>query len=115
MKAIFLNKIGDIGLYFTICLSAFFYRSVNFDVLRGPFEGESTLSFAYVEVGLSKFDLISFFIILAAVGKSSQLTLHMWLPEAMEGPTPVSALLHSATMVTAGVFLLIRMSYILDS
>jgi NADH:ubiquinone oxidoreductase subunit 5 (subunit L)/multisubunit Na+/H+ antiporter MnhA subunit len=115
MKAIFLNKIGDVGFYFVICFFILFYRSVDFGVIYNLTEGRDDVSFEYSAVAWSKFDLISFFIILAAVGKSSQLALHMWLPEAMEGPTPVSALLHSATMVTAGVFLLVRMAPILES
>lgn len=116
MKAIIINKIGDLGLYLFMIFCVFFYRSFDFYVIFNviPFDTTSI----YIQIfGLkfTKIDILSIFLAIAAIGKSSQLILHSWLPDAMEGPTPVSALLHSATMVTAGIFLLIRCSFIIDN
>jgi len=103
-KAFLINKIGDLFLLAAISLI---------------FTTFHTLDFATVGV-LSAFlptdilEIIAFFLFVGAVGKSAQIGLHTWLPDAMEGPTPVSALIHAATMVTAGVFLIIRCSFLLE-
>ena len=102
IKAMIINKIGDVGLLLGIILIWVEIGSLDYNTI-----------FSYVsfinneEINL---DLISFFLLIGVIGKSAQVGLHTWLPDAMEGPTPVSALIHAATMVTAGVFLIIRMS-----
>lgn len=102
IKAMVLNKVGDIGLLLAMVL---IWNSI------GSLDYNSIFSYSFFlsqeDVSL---DLISFLLLIGVVGKSAQIGLHTWLPDAMEGPTPVSALIHAATMVTAGVFLIIRMS-----
>lgn len=114
MKAIIVNKIGDFGL--SLALSLIFFTFSTFDYftifnLVPLVLNENIYIFGYF---INKITLISLLLFLGAVGKSAQIGLHVWLPDAMEGPTPVSALIHAATMVTAGVFLLLRSSPILE-
>jgi NADH-quinone oxidoreductase subunit L len=116
MKAIIVNRFGDFGLYLAIILVFANFKTLSFVTLASvsyllPFSSVSIPLFAY-EVNIQ--ELICFFFFIAVIGKSAQLGLHTWLPDAMEGPTPVSALLHAATMVTAGVFLLLRICYTLE-
>jgi proton-translocating NADH-quinone oxidoreductase chain L len=114
MKAIIVNRFGDFGIYFSLLLIFFFFKSFDFGTV---FNLVYLLSGAKLNVlwfSFDKIDLICFFLFLGAIGKSAQLGLHTWLPDAMEGPTPVSALIHAATMVTAGVFVVIRSSPILE-
>lgn len=110
IKAIIINRIGDIGLTLGIILIFFLYQSVEFATvfsLTPFFVNETFVFFGYEFNYLS---VICFLLFIGAIGKSAQVGLHVWLPDAMEGPTPVSALIHAATMVTAGVFLIIRCS-----
>jgi proton-translocating NADH-quinone oxidoreductase chain L len=112
IKAIFFNRIGDCGLIVAI-MTLFYYThsfdfGINFNLIS--YIRLETISFFIFEV--YAIDFIIFFMLLATIGKSAQFFLHVWLADAMEGPTPVSALIHAATMVTAGIFLLIRCSYI---
>jgi NADH-ubiquinone oxidoreductase chain 5 len=103
-KAFLINKIGDLFLLSSIGISFLSFHSVDFSVMSSlaPYFPSDVL------------EIVAIFSLIGAVGKSAQIGLHTWLPDAMEGPTPVSALIHAATMVTAGVFLLIRMSPILE-
>jgi proton-translocating NADH-quinone oxidoreductase chain L len=109
-----LNRIGDFGLVVGILIVFVEYQAVDYATV---FAVTPTLTGKIYHFLGFDFDLISiicFFLFIGAVGKSAQLGLHTWLPDAMEGPTPVSALIHAATMVTAGVFLVARTSPIFE-
>ena len=110
IKAFIVNRIGDFGLAVGIFLIFFFFGSINFEEVFqiAPQFIEKKLLFFGFESNL--ITLICLFLFIGAMGKSAQFLLHTWLPDAMEGPTPVSALIHAATMVTAGVFLVVRCS-----
>ena len=114
IKALILNKIGDFGVLIAIVLIFIVFQSVDFSTVFSlvPYFFNKTVFFLFWE--LNVISLICFLLFIGAVGKSAQLGLHTWLPDAMEGPTPVSALIHAATMVTAGVFLIIRCSPIFE-
>ena len=114
MKAFVVNRVGDVGFALGICFIYAFFGTVQFDEI---FASAAALNGAFVTVlGREWFtaDIICFLLFIGAMGKSAQLGLHTWLPDAMEGPTPVSALIHAATMVTAGVFMVCRLSPIFE-
>ena len=115
IKAIILNKFGDVSLVIALFLIYKLTGTLNFNSLHVlvPYIFESSLNYSSY-FSLSNLDLISILLLIACMGKSAQVGFHTWLPDAMEGPTPVSALIHAATMVTAGVFLLIRCSFFLE-
>jgi NADH-quinone oxidoreductase subunit L len=114
IKAFVVNRIGDFGFALGIFALFFLVDSVNFSDIfaAAPELAETELSFLWTSWNAA--ELIAFLLFVGAMGKSAQLFLHTWLPDAMEGPTPVSALIHAATMVTAGVFLVCRMSPIME-
>lgn len=108
------NRVGDVGLALAMFATYKVFHSLDFAVifpLAHSFSQESLVFFGFEFHALT---LISVLLFVGAVGKSAQLGLHTWLPDAMEGPTPVSALIHAATMVTAGVFLIIRCSPLIE-
>jgi len=108
------NRIGDFGLCLSFFLIFFYFKSLDYCLIFSLVNHFSPADFFFVGLKYNSLDLISFLLFIGVMGKSAQLGLHTWLPDAMEGPTPVSALIHAATMVTAGVFLLIRVSPILE-
>nr|YP_011008377.1 NADH dehydrogenase subunit 5 [Sporochnus bolleanus]WBP70348.1 NADH dehydrogenase subunit 5 [Sporochnus bolleanus] len=114
IKAMLVNRVGDFGLALGIFGIFIIFGSVDYSTVfaLAPYFSSSSISFFNIEVGA--LNLIGVLLFIGAVGKSAQLGLHTWLPDAMEGPTPVSALIHAATMVTAGVFLLARCSPLLE-
>lgn len=114
LKALITNRIGDFGLSLAILISFFVFGSTNYLTIFSTAPLFESYMFTIFHLNVSYFSLFGFFLLLGAVGKSAQLGLHVWLPDAMEGPTPVSALIHAATMVTAGVFLVIRFSPVLE-
>lgn len=114
IKAMIINRIGDFCLIIAILTMFVNFKAVDYATVAAlvPFFKNETVNFLNMEYNI--LSLICVFLFLGAVGKSAQLGLHTWLPDAMEGPTPVSALIHAATMVTAGVFLIARCSFIFE-
>jgi NADH-quinone oxidoreductase subunit L len=110
IKAFIVNRIGDFGFAIGIFIIFFFYGTMNYEEVfkLTPTLTQEQIIFLGIEFNL--ITLICTFLFIGAMGKSAQILLHTWLPDAMEGPTPVSALIHAATMVTAGVFLVVRCS-----
>jgi NADH-quinone oxidoreductase subunit L len=114
MKAFIVNRVGDFGFALGIFAVWMLSGSVNFvDVFaKGPEMAQARLEF--LGMNLPALETACLLLFVGAMGKSAQLGLHTWLPDAMEGPTPVSALIHAATMVTAGVFMVCRLSPIFE-
>lgn len=114
IKALVVNRIGDFGLSLGILSLFYLFNSVEYSTIFACSPLFSSHYTIFMGFKVHSLTLTGLFLFVGAVGKSAQLGLHTWLPDAMEGPTPVSALIHAATMVTAGVFLMVRFSPLLE-
>ncbi len=110
MKAFIVNRVGDFGYALGIFGLFYMVDSIAFDDVFAAAPELATSTFSFLGMEVNAAETLALLLFVGAMGKSAQLFLHTWLPDAMEGPTPVSALIHAATMVTAGVFLVCRMS-----
>jgi NADH-quinone oxidoreductase subunit L len=110
IKAFIVNRVGDFGFALGIFGVYYVFQTISFDQVfaAAPSQAGKTMTFLGSEVDV--LTCLTLLLFLGAMGKSAQFLLHTWLPDAMEGPTPVSALIHAATMVTAGVFMVARLS-----
>lgn len=110
MKAFIVNRVGDFGLVLGIFTIFMLFGTIDFDEIFAVAPEKAEVLFNFLGYELHALTLAGLLLFIGACGKSAQLGLHTWLPDAMEGPTPVSALIHAATMVTAGIFLVARFS-----
>ena len=110
IKAFIVNRIGDFGLALGIMGVFLVFDTVSFDAVFAAAPDIAGTSMTFLSADVDTLTLLCLLLFVGAMGKSAQVPLHTWLPDAMEGPTPVSALIHAATMVTAGVFMVVRLS-----
>ncbi|MBI04813.1 MAG: NADH-quinone oxidoreductase subunit L [Pelagibacteraceae bacterium] len=110
IKAFLVNRVGDFGFAIGIAGVFFVFGSIELDIVFNNVNNFKNNQLIFLGFNFATIDILCFLLFIGAMGKSAQLGLHTWLPDAMEGPTPVSALIHAATMVTAGVFMVARMS-----
>src|SRR5579859_4119735 len=115
LKAFMVNRVGDLGFLLGIALILAYFGTLDYAQVfaRAPELAHETVGVAFTDWPLITTICILLFI--GAMGKSAQFPLHVWLPDSMEGPTPISALIHAATMVTAGIFMVARMSHLFES
>ncbi|WP_440935290.1 NADH-quinone oxidoreductase subunit L [Candidatus Pelagibacter sp.] len=114
IKAFVVNRVGDFGFALGIFLIFYLFGTVNYSEVFTKIPSITEKDLVFLGITFNAVDLICLLLFIGAMGKSAQILLHTWLPDAMEGPTPVSALIHAATMVTAGVFLVVRCSPIYE-
>ena len=114
IKAFIVNRVGDFGFALGIFLIFYLFGTVNYNEVFQQIPQNLNNELTFLGLHINSIDLICILLFIGAMGKSAQIFLHTWLPDAMEGPTPVSALIHAATMVTAGVFLVVRCSPIFE-
>ena len=110
IKAFIVNRVGDFGFALGIFAVFLLTGSLDFDTIFAQAPDLAGKSFHFLGFNVDALTMICLLLFMGAMGKSAQFLLHTWLPDAMEGPTPVSALIHAATMVTAGVFMVARLS-----
>ena len=108
IKAIITNRVGDFGFALGIMAAFFCYHSIRYDEVFAAAQAHPDIMLGWGTFQVRAVEAVSFLLFIGAMGKSAQFFLHVWLPDAMEGPTPVSALIHAATMVTAGVYMVAR-------
>ncbi len=114
IKAFVVNRVGDFGFALGIFLIFYLFGTVNYSEVFEQIPSITDKKLVFLGIEVNAINLICILLFVGAMGKSAQILLHTWLPDAMEGPTPVSALIHAATMVTAGVFLVVRCSPIYE-
>lgn len=110
IKAMLFNRIADLMMLIAFFIILITFETVDYTIIFLMADNLNNATFFFAGTEFNAINLICIFLFLGAMGKSAQIGFHNWLPDAMEGPTPVSALIHAATMVTAGVFLLVRCS-----
>ncbi|MGO9818633.1 MAG: NADH-quinone oxidoreductase subunit L, partial [Acidocella sp.] len=115
IKAFIVNRIGDLAFAVGIALIYVVFGTISFDGIFAAVAAHAGNSYTLFGTAFPVLEVIAVLLFIGAMGKSAQLFLHTWLPDAMEGPTPISALIHAATMVAAGVFMIVRMSPLMDA
>ena len=114
MKAFIVNRVGDLAFLIGIIAIYKLFGTTSFDLIFTNAAAKAEETITLLNYSINYIDFICIMLFIGCMGKSAQLGLHTWLPDAMEGPTPVSALIHAATMVTAGVFLIVRCSALFE-
>jgi NADH-quinone oxidoreductase subunit L len=114
IKAFIVNRIGDFAFIIGIVLMAIYASSIEFVSVFAQSQNLAQMNLSILGHDFATLDVICLMLFIGCMGKSAQIGMHVWLPDAMEGPTPVSALIHAATMVTAGVFLVARCSFMFE-
>ena len=114
IKAFIVNRIGDFAFIIGIVMIIIYTGSIDFEHVFALSENLSNATLHIFDIEFVILDIICLMLFFGCMGKSAQIGMHVWLPDAMEGPTPVSALIHAATMVTAGVFLVARCSFMFE-
>lgn len=107
-KAFIMNRIGDLGFLIGIFIIGYLFHSLDYNVIR------TVIAEGKFDIDMTWLSIAALCLFIGACGKSAQIPLYTWLPDAMAGPTPVSALIHAATMVTAGIFMITRMNFLFD-